>query len=153
MERVKATTGRTTGNDLELLRQTLSELHSRGGLRMTQQRWRIVGALVESMEHFTVAGLFDHVREKHPRVGYSTVYRTLRLLSEAGLVRQHSFGDGLTRYELALSDHHDHLICTKCGTVLEFRDPVIDVHREQVADARGFRMKSHKHELYGVCAN
>ncbi len=151
-ERVRERAGSGGRAELELLRETFSQLLSQRGFRMTQQRWRIVSTLVEPNAHFTVASLFDHVRERHPRVGYSTVYRTLRLLSDAGVIRQHSFGDGLIRYELALSELHDHLICTACGSIFEFRDAVIEAHREYVAVDRGFRLKSHKHELYGVCA-
>ena len=93
------------------------------------------------------------MRAKDSRVGYATVYRTLKLLAECGVANERRFGDGLTRYELADdATHHDHLICIECGEITEFEEPRI----EELQDARrpqdGFELRSHKHELYGVCA-
>jgi Fur family ferric uptake transcriptional regulator len=138
--------------DGEFWCQALLRVDTKGGSRLTPQRWLIISALIESGSHFTVEGLFHHVRRIDPRVGHSTVYRTLKLLSDAGLVLKQRFSDGLTRYELALGGLHDHLICTKCGTVAEFRDLLIEEHQQRVATAHHFQVTSHEHKLYGICA-
>jgi Fur family ferric uptake transcriptional regulator len=82
------------------------------------------------------------------------VYRTLKLLTECGVAFERRFGDGLTRYELADEEsHHDHLICVECGTIIEFEEPRIDQIEEEIAKRHGFALRSHKHEMYGVCAD
>ena len=92
------------------------------------------------------------VRAKDPRVGYATVYRTLKLLTECGVANERRFGDGLTRYELADDrTHHDHIICIECGKITEFEEPRIEVLQEEIASRHGYELRSHKHEMYGVC--
>ena len=92
------------------------------------------------------------VRAHDPKVGYATVYRTLKLLAECGVANERRFGDGLTRYELADdTTHHDHLICVQCGEITEFEEPRIEELQEKIARKHGFRLRTHKHELYGVC--
>ena len=93
------------------------------------------------------------VRQQDSRVGYATVYRTLRLLAECELANVRHFGDGVTRYEVADEGehHHDHLICTDCKRIVEFEDEAIEVLQDRVAERYGFALRSHKHELYGVC--
>ena len=87
-----------------------------------------------------------------PKVGYATVYRTLRLLAECKMANARHFGDGVTRYELADDEHHhDHLICVDCGAIVEFEDDAIELLQERVAERHGFTLQSHKHELYGHC--
>jgi len=93
------------------------------------------------------------VRQKHPRIGYATVYRTLKLLAECGLAEQRHFGDGQTRYEQSDSrEHHDHLICTECGAILEFEDPGIERLQLKVAKEHNFTIQRHRLEIYGQCA-
>ena len=86
-------------------------------------------------------------------MGYATVYRTLRLLAECELANVRHFGDGVARYELADEGerHHDHLICMNCTRIVEFEDEAIEVLQDRVAERHGFKLRSHKHELYGVC--
>jgi Fur family transcriptional regulator, ferric uptake regulator len=138
--------------ELEHLRAMLNAYMAEKGLRSTDQRRLIVETFFRSENHVSIEELLAHVRAKDPRVGYATVYRTLKLLTECGVANERRFGDGLTRYELADDvSHHDHLICVVCGDITEFEEPRIEDLQEQVAREYGFELRSHKHELYGVC--
>ena len=120
-------------------------------LNTTAQREVIVEQFFRTSEHVSIDELLARVRRRHPRVGYATVYRTLKLLAEAGLAIERQFGDGQARYEV-VGDHHDHLICTKCGFILEFEDAEIERLQEQIAvRLGGFSVQRHRHELYGLC--
>ena len=125
---------------------------ARQGLRSTEQRRLIVDTFFASSEHVTLEGLLEQVRAIDSRIGYATVYRTMKMLSEGGVAHEQKFGDGLTRYELADGDaHHDHLICLDCGKIQEFEEPQIESLQERVAARYGFEVHHHKHELYGRC--
>lgn len=138
---------------LERLRDLLAAYMARKGLRSTEQRRLIIETFFHAPSHITIEELLGQVRSADPRVGYATVYRTLKLLAESGVASERQFGDGVTRYELADSDiHHDHLICTECRSVTEFEDSRIEAIEEEVAKRQGFELRSHKHELYGVCS-
>jgi Fur family ferric uptake transcriptional regulator len=114
----------------------------------------IIDKLFEATEHVTIDQLLEIVRAEDPRVGYATVYRTMKLLVEGGLAQERKFGDGFTRYELADSQaHHDHLICLSCGKITEFEEPEIEKLQERIAARYGFIVEDHKHELYGTCAD
>lgn len=133
---------------LKLRWQDYLEKHQ---LNTTQQRELIVDAFLRSHDHVSIDELLARVRRKNPRVGYATVYRTLRLLLESGLASARQFDEGQTRYELA-REHHDHLICTKCGLILEFENTDIEKLQEETArKLGGFRVLRHKHELYCLC--
>jgi Fur family ferric uptake transcriptional regulator len=122
------------------------------GLRSTDQRKLIVETFFHSDNHVSIEELLAEVRASDPRVGYATVYRTLKLLTECGVAYERRFGDGLTRYELAdETTHHDHLICVECGDIVEFEESRIEDLQEKVARKYGFELRSHKHELYGFC--
>ena len=122
------------------------------GLKSTRQRWVIVDAFFELHGHHSVEEVWAKVREADPKVSVATVYRTMKLLTESGLVQGRNFGDGQTRYEPAVGrQHHDHLICTGCGTIIEFENDRIEVLQDAVARRHGFLVKSHKMELYGLC--
>ncbi|MGD0677095.1 MAG: transcriptional repressor [Polyangiaceae bacterium] len=122
------------------------------GLRSTDQRRLIVETFFRAENHVSIEELLAQVREQDPRVGYATVYRTLKLLAECGVANERRFGDGLTRYELADdAAHHDHLICIECGDIVEFEESRIEELQENVAHKHGFELRSHKHELYGIC--
>lgn len=139
--------------DRDRLRRDLSSYMVKRGLRSTEQRRLIIDALFDAGDHVTIDGLLRQVRAVDARVGYATVYRTMKLLAESGVVQEHKFGDGFTRYELSDEDaHHDHLICLECGKITEFEEPSIEELQERVATRYGFLVKQHKHELYGVCA-
>jgi Fur family ferric uptake transcriptional regulator len=123
------------------------------GLRSTDQRRLIVETFFKAKDHISIEELLSAVREQDARVGYATVYRTLKLLAECGVANERSFGDGLTRYELNdEASHHDHLICVECRTIVEFEEPRIETLQEEIADRYGFSLKWHKHEMYGVCS-
>lgn len=136
------------------LRGLLEAYMAKKGLRSTEQRRLIVDQFFKAPAHITIEDLLAQVRSIDPRVGYATVYRTLKLLAECGVANERRFGDGVTRYEIADEhEHHDHLICVECGTIEEFEEPAIERLQEEVAARRGFSVRSHKHELYGVCAS
>lgn len=141
------------GRTLDHLRDILAAYMEKKGLRSTEQRRLIVDTFFASPAHITIEELLGVVRSADPRVGYATVYRTLKLLAECGVANERQFGDGLTRYELADGDtHHDHLICIECQGITEFEEPAIETLQDEVAKRHGFHLRSHKHELYGTCA-
>ncbi len=141
---------------LEHFRTVLAEHMAKKGLRSTDQRRLIVETFFGKADHISIEQLLEEVRkqENGQHVGYATVYRTLKLLTECGVAHERKFGDGLTRYELADdTSHHDHLICLECGDIIEFEEPRIESLQDEIAQRHGFRLTSHKHEMYGVCAS
>jgi Fur family ferric uptake transcriptional regulator len=134
------------------LRAVLQAHMASRGLRSTGPRKLIVDTFFASGHHLSIEELLAKVRARDPRVGYATVYRTLKLMAESGVASARSFGDGLTRYELGDdATHHDHLICVTCADIVEFEEPRVEALQEKVARKHGFELRSHKHELYGVC--
>ena len=120
-------------------------------LNVTAQREAIVDQFFRTRDHISIDELLSRVRRRAPKVGYATVYRTLKLLVESGLAVERQFGDGQARFEV-IGDHHDHLICTKCGLILEFEDDEIERLQDKIAlRLGGFTVLRHRHELYGVC--
>jgi Fur family ferric uptake transcriptional regulator len=126
------------------------EYLSRRRLNTTSQREIIVDQFFRTRDHISIDELLSRVRRRQPRVGYATVYRTLKLLVEAGLAIQRQFGDGQARFEV-VGEHHDHLICTSCGLIVEFEDDEIEGLQDRIAERFGFTLKRHRHELYGLC--
>jgi Fur family ferric uptake transcriptional regulator len=138
--------------DVDRLRTELQTYMAKRGLRSTEQRRLIIDTFFNSPEHVTIDQLLLKVREVDPGVGYATVYRTMRMLSDGGIVQERKFGDGFTRYELSDDGaHHDHLICLDCGNITEFEEPLIEELQERIAARYGFHVRHHKHELYGIC--
>lgn len=138
--------------DTERLRQQLEAYMTKRGLRSTEQRRAIIDTFFDQTEHVTIDRMLELVRHEDPRIGYATVYRTMKLLVDGGIVHELRFGDGYTRYELADDEaHHDHLICLECGKITEFEEPLIEELQERAAARYGFDVLEHKHELYGVC--
>lgn len=131
--------------------EVLARYMAEKGLKSTRQRTLIVDTFFNAGGHLNVEELLALVREEDARVSAATVYRTMKLLTECGLAHARQFGDGQTRYETA-GDHHDHLICTACGTIVEFEDEEIERLQLLVARKHGFLVKHHKMELYGLCA-
>ena len=122
------------------------------GLKSTRQRTLIVEAFFEQGGHVSVEELVQQVRLRDPHVSTATVYRTMKLLTDCGLAHARHFGDGQTRYESAAGrEHHDHLICTSCHTIVEFENDRIEVLQQEVARTHGFKVTDHKMELYGLC--
>ncbi len=123
------------------------------GLKHSRQRDRIAETFFAMGGHVSVEELVARVRRIDPRISVATVYRTMKLLSDCGLAVPRQFGGGQTRYEAAAGRaHHDHLICTGCGEIVEFANEKIESLQESVARRHGFEVESHKLELYGRCA-
>ena len=122
------------------------------GLRHSGQRRDILNAFLKTEKHLTADELYRIAKKKNPSIGAATVYRTLKLLRESGLCRELRLDDGTTRYEhLYGHKHHDHLICTSCGSLIGILDPEIEKSQEKLAEKHGFHIKSHKLEIYGTC--
>ena len=120
------------------------------GLRMTDQR-RVVARVIGAAEdHPDVEALYARASAVDPRISLATVYRTVKLFEEAGILEKLEFGDGRARYEDAERDHHDHLIDVSTGAVIEFVDPEIEALQEKIAREHGFRLVDHRLELYGI---
>jgi Fur family transcriptional regulator, ferric uptake regulator len=120
-------------------------------LKSTAQRDTIARVFLETQRHISVEELYNEVRRRNPRIGYATVYRTMKLLTECGIAAERHFRDGEARYESAQKRHHDHLICESCGKIVEFEEARIEALQEEIAKRLGFRFTGHKMELYGVC--
>ena len=120
------------------------------GLRLTDQRRTIAQVLEEASDHPDVEELYNRASARDPRISIATVYRTVKLLEEAGILDKLEFGDGRARYEDADRDHHDHLIDMHSGAVIEFVDPEIEALQERIAARLGYRLRGHRLELYGV---
>jgi Fur family ferric uptake transcriptional regulator len=137
--------------DAKALKERWKAYLSSHRLNTTTQREAIVELFLRTVEHVSIDELLAKVRKRHKRVGYATVYRTLKLLVESGLAVERHFGDGQSRYEV-VGEHHDHLICTHCGLILEFEDDAIEVLQDRVAAQLGdFAVIRHRHELYALC--
>jgi Fur family ferric uptake transcriptional regulator len=124
----------------------------KAGLRRTGQRDLILEIFLRTEEHLTSEDLYWLVQKEDPTVGHTTVYRTLKLLTEAGLAREVRFGDNKTYYEHHYNhEHHDHMICTECGKVIEFFSAAIEDLQDQMAEKFGFRPTHHSLRMWGFC--
>ncbi|KRS17942.1 MULTISPECIES: Fur family transcriptional regulator [Roseovarius] len=130
--------------------ETITERCEAKGLRMTGQRRTIAGVLEDSDDHPDVEELYARASGRDPNISIATVYRTVKLFEEAGILEKVEFGDGRARYEDAERDHHDHLIDLQSGEVIEFVDAEIEALQERIANKLGYKLKGHKLELYGV---
>ena len=134
------------------LRAQFDDYVRKHGLKSTQQRDVIVDLFLRSSGHISIDDLLSKVRRRSPKVGYATVYRTMKLLTDAGIAAARQFGDGQTRFEVSSGEHHDHLICNQCGLILEFENDAIERLQEEMAETLGgFKLVRHKLELYGLC--
>ncbi len=120
------------------------------GLKMTGQRRVICQVLSESADHPDVEKVHQRAAAVDPQISIATVYRTMRLLEDSGIIRKHDFGDGRARFEESHEDHHDHLIDMNSGEVIEFTSKEIEALQAKVAARLGYRLMGHKLELYGV---
>jgi len=122
------------------------------GLRHSKQREVILAVFLGIERHVTIDELWAEVKKKNPSVGYATVYRAMKLFSESGLCSEIRLENGTTRYEhLFNHGHHDHLICTKCGNMLEVVSEEIEHLQEQLMKGHGFTPQYHRMSLYGIC--
>ena len=120
------------------------------GMRMTEQRRVIARVLAESVDHPDVEELYRRCVAVDDKISISTVYRTVKLFEDAGIIARHDFRDGRSRYETVPEEHHDHLIDLKTGIVIEFRSPEIEALQERIAREHGFTLVDHRLELYGI---
>ena len=120
------------------------------GMKMTEQRRVIARVLSEASDHPDVEELFRRSEAVDDNISIATVYRTVRLFEEAGLLDRHDFGDGRARYEESSDDHHDHLIDVYTGKVIEFHDEEVEELQRKIAEKHGFKLVDHRMELYGV---
>lgn len=120
------------------------------GLRMTEQRRVIARVFESSDDHPDVEELYSRASAEDPNISLATVYRTVKLFEEAGILERHEFGDGRARYEDAQRNHHDHLIDIQSGEVIEFVDEEIEALQEKIAAKLGYELRGHRLELYGV---
>ena len=132
--------------------QQFAEFLSRTGLKTTRHRRQIVQAFFAAGRHLTAEQLYQSLQDQDPGIGLVTVYRTLKLLREAGLATGRQFGDAYTRFDPTPVDRpHDHLICVRCGRIQEFQDPSLYTLRARVARRQGFTVTEHRLDVYGLC--
>ncbi len=139
---------------LDTWRELFIQRIAKDGQRSTPQRLLIAETLYHH-GHLNADELHQKVRLDDPTVGYATVYRTLKLLEHYGLVHASNFRDGTSRYEVQVGgdEHHDHMICTKCGAIVEFENDAIEQLQKEIAKSHGFTLTSHRMDLYGLCPN
>ena len=132
------------------IQSRLERLCIERGMKMTEQRRVIARILSEAADHPDVEELYRRSSAADENISIATVYRTVRLFEEAGLLDRHDFGDGRARYEESSDDHHDHLIDVHSGKVIEFHDEEVEELQRQIAEKHGFKLVDHRMELYGV---
>lgn len=137
----------------EKLLEKFKTLLKNNTLKFTKQRELILKFLYENDGHYTPEDIYILLKKEHPEInmGIATVYRTLALLEESHIASSISFGAAGKKYELGLKKHHDHLICTNCGKIIEFYDPVIEERQEEIAKKYNFQMTDHTMKIVGIC--
>jgi Fur family transcriptional regulator, ferric uptake regulator len=121
-------------------------------LKLTPHRQLILDIFLDNEGHRSAEDIYRMVREKDPRIGYTTVYRTMKILADCGLARSIDLADGITRYEhLYNHEHHDHMICMECGNSIEFYKPEIETLQDEASAQLGFKVLDHKLQIYGLC--
>lgn len=135
-------------------REKLSRYMARHGKKNTRQRDAILDVFFAQDGHVSLQELQEEAQKVESSIGFATVYRTMKMLTEAGVAHERRFGEGYARYEVAdLGEHHDHLICTICRHIFEFEDEVIERRQNEIAGRFGLRVLQHRHEMYGECVN
>lgn len=134
----------------EIEHRILSRYLEEHNLKHTKQRDAILDIFLEASGHISSEEIYQRIQSEHPSIGYTTVYRTMKLLCDAGLASERRFDDGIARYEIEHA-HHDHLVCLRCGKIVEFESEMIESSQEEIAARYGFRVLRHRHELYGHC--
>ena len=137
-----------SAKELDVLKQHLTK-HN---LKLTRQREHILNAFLK-MEHVTAEQMYHLLAKKDPHIGLATIYRTLKLFCETGLAQERHFGTQTQFDNVAHKGHHDHMICTSCGKIVEFQNCQIEKLQEEVATKNGFSIQTHKLELYGLCSD
>ncbi len=135
---------------LENFKKNVSKI----GLKNSIQKDYILKTLYFSAEHLTAEEISNKIKQDYNvSIGIATVYRAMKFFSDLKLVNQLDIGDGIVRYELNISDHHDHLICTSCGKIIEFADDFIELNQIKIAEKNNFVLKEHVMTIYGLCDN
>lgn len=133
--------------------QLLEKFIRENGLRYTPQREEILKIFLSVEKHLSADELYRIVRKENPKIGYVTVYRTMKLLAEANLCNEIDFGDGISRFEHKYGhEHHDHLVCVKCGTYIEVINPNMEKFQDKLAKENHFVPLKHKLQIFGVCS-
>ena len=132
------------------MKDTLEELCKKKGVRLTEQRKVIAQVMASSSDHPDVDELHKRINKLDSKISIATVYRTVKLFEEAGVVSKHDFKGGKARYEKAPEEHHDHLIDVNSGEIIEFVDEDIELLQKKVAEKYGYNLVDHKLELYGI---
>lgn len=124
----------------------------KAGLKVTAPRLKILQLLEQAKsEHLSAEAIYQQLKDQGDDVGLATVYRVLTQFESAGLVRRHHFEGGYSVFEMEAGDHHDHIVCVKCGLVKEFFDAEIEKRQDEIALRMGFKVTDHNHTIYGVC--
>jgi Fur family ferric uptake transcriptional regulator len=141
--------------EYEQLLKNFKALLKKNSLKFTLQREMILETLYNSDKHLTPESLHQLVKERLPNstTGIATIYRTLSLLEDSNMVTSLSFGAQGKKYELGAKEHHDHMICTACGSITEFVDDEIEKRQHDIAKELNFKMSSHSMQIYGICKN
>ncbi|RMG59077.1 MAG: transcriptional repressor [Deltaproteobacteria bacterium] len=134
----------------EIIERIEKELRE-SGKKSSRTRRKVIEVFFSCGGHLSVEDLYREVKQRYPDIGYVTVYRTLKVLEELGYATSLDVGDGSTRFETALRQHHDHLICTVCGRIYEFFEPEIEVLQNLVARKNDFRILDHTLHIFGIC--
>jgi Fur family ferric uptake transcriptional regulator len=149
---VKARTGTKKADTYRWFWEALDSYLARKNLKQTKQRKAIIELFIQLNRHLSAEELHEAARKDGQNVGLATIYRTLNLLSDAGLAEQKSFGEGRFVYEVSTpGEHHDHLICIDCGAVIEFENDEIEKLQERVANVHEFKLTAHRLDLFGHC--
>lgn len=137
----------------QTLLETFKQLLRENGLKFTRQRESVLKVLYENEGHFTPEDLSSLIKQHYSELAVSipTIYRTLSLLENSGIVDSISFGAKGKKYELGIKEHHDHLICVQCGKLIEFQDTLIEKRQEEIAKQFNFKMTGHTMNITGIC--
>lgn len=139
------------GNEVDLLLEELKQIVKQRGLKHSNQREQIVRVLFEAKNHLTPEEIYNEVKKINSSIGLATVYRTLSFLEKEDFVKSISFGSEGKKYELNRGEHHDHMICIKCGKIIEFFNEELEHLQEDIAQKYGFKLLSHQMNMYGIC--
>jgi Fur family transcriptional regulator, ferric uptake regulator len=132
--------------------QVLGQYLKKKGIRQSKERNKVLEVFLNTEKHLTANELYEIVRKKYPEIGYATVYRAMKVITDAGLSEEINFGDGARRFEHKYGHgHHDHLICVECGKFAEAVDPRIEKLQKKLAEDNDFTLLRHKMQLFGIC--
>lgn len=131
-----------------ILKQYIKDM----GLLHSRQREQILEIFLKMEHHPTINDLYVRIKKKNPEIGLATVYRAMKVICDAGLARETDFGDGIKRYEHEYGhEHHDHLVCVKCGKIIEVMNPEIEKLQSELAKKHNFTALSHRMQIFGTC--